>query len=33
MSKQQDTFSNTIEHFSAEEEEEIRATAAFAAGK
>jgi len=26
MSKQQDTFSNTIEHFSAEEEE-IRAAA------
>ncbi|KAG2360987.1 armadillo-type protein [Suillus spraguei] len=32
MSKQQDTFTNTIEHFAAEEEE-IRAAAAFAAGK
>ncbi|KAG2745509.1 TIP120-domain-containing protein [Suillus brevipes Sb2] len=31
MSKQQDTFSSTIEHFAAEEEE-IRAAAAFAAG-
>lgn len=31
MSMQQDTFTSTIEHFAAEEEE-IRAAAAFAAG-
>jgi cullin-associated NEDD8-dissociated protein 1 len=32
MSMQQDTFTSTIEHFAAEEEE-IRAAAAFAAGR